>query len=184
MTEIRKYEEKDFEGVRYACLNSDGGGMSDEMCEFVLHIFCDYYIEKEPENCFVLSDDGKAVGYVICAENFKKFKAVFDSEYVVQVNHFDAGMIKWANEAYLLHEKYADAYPAHLHIDILPEYQRSGWGGKLIKALFEHLKNKGVNGVMLTTGTGNETANKFYKKYGFEELEIYDTDVAFGMKLV
>ncbi len=181
MVEVRKYESKDKDGVRFACLNSEGGGMSDELCEFILHIFCDYYVEKEPENCFVLSDDGKAVGYVICAESFKEFKPVFDAEYAPQIAHMGEDRIKWAEEAYLLHEKHCEKYPAHLHIDILPEYQRSGWGGKLIKALFEHLKNKGVNGVMLTTGTGNETANGFYKKYGFKELEIYDTDIAFGM---
>ncbi len=183
MTEIRKYEEKDFEGVRYACLNSEGEEMGKELCEFILHIFCDYYIEKEPENCFVLSDDGKAVGYIICAENFDKFKPIFDSEYAPQVAHMGQNRINWANEAYILHEKFKDDYPAHLHIDILPEYHRSGWGGKLTKTLFEHLKGKGVNGVMLTTGMGNTTANNFYKKYGFEELGIYDTDIAFGMKL-
>ncbi len=183
MTEIRKYEEKDFDGVRYACLNSEGGDMGEELCEFVLHIFCDYYIENEPENCFVLSDDGKAVGYIICAENFDKFKPVYYSKYVTQIEHMGQDRINWANEAYVLHEKLKEDYPAHLHIDILPEYHRNGWGGKMTKTLFEHLKSKGVKGVMLTTGTNNTTANNFYKKYGFEVLEVYDTDIAFGMKL-
>ncbi len=183
MIEIREYEKADAEGVRFVCLNSEGGGMEEELCEFILHIFCDYYIEKEPENCFVLSSDGKAVGYIICCENFEKFKPVYDAEYKTQIVHLGESRIEWAEEAYILHEKHAKDYPAHFHIDILPEYQRSGWGGKLMKTLFEHLKNKSVKGVMLTTGTGNETANNFYKKYGFEQLDIYGTDIAFGMKL-
>ena len=130
MLSIRKYEEKDYEGVCYACLNSDeDDDMSDELCEFVLHTFCEYYIEKEPENCFVLDDDGKAVGYIICAENFDKFKEVFYAEYYPRSLHLGQGRLDWANEAYLLHEKYKADYPAHLHIDILPAYQRGGNGG-------------------------------------------------------
>ncbi len=184
MVEIRKYEEKDLESVRFACLNSEGDPPDKEMCEFVLHIFCDYYIENEPQNCFVLSSDGKAVGYVICAENFGKFYEIYKNKYVPQIMHMDEGMVKWANEAYLLQEKLQKDYPAHLHIDILPEFQRSGWGGKLIKTLCDHLKAKGVKGVMLTTGEGNETANNFYKKRGFTHLTTEDTDVAYGISLV
>ncbi len=183
MLEIRKYEEKDFENVRYTCLNSEGEPPSAEICEFVLHIFCDYYIEDEPENCFVLSDSGKAVGYIICAENYEKFNDIYKNKYVPLVSHMDEGLKNWANTAYLLQEKHQTTCPAHLHIDILPAYQRSGWGSKLVDALLSHLKEKKINGVMLTTGTGNETANKFYKKFGFEELEIMGTDVAYGIIL-
>ncbi len=183
MLEIRKYRPEDFENARFVCLNSEGGGMGEELCEFILHIFCDYYLEKEPHNCFVLSDNGRAVGYIFCAEDFGSFKPVFESEYAPLVAHLGQGSINWAAQAYTLHEKFSAEYPAHLHIDILPEYQRGGWGGKLLKTLFEHLRSKGIKGVMLTTGTGNNTANNFYQKYGFDELGILDTDIAFGMKL-
>ncbi|MBR3803321.1 MAG: GNAT family N-acetyltransferase [Clostridia bacterium] len=141
-------------------------------------------MEQEPENCFVLDDDGKAVGYIICAENYDKFKSVFDTQYYTRSLQLSDEYIKWAKDAYILHEKYKEDYPAHLHIDLLPAYQRGGYGGKLVAALSEHLAAKGIKGVMLTTGTSNTTANNFYKKYGFEELEIYDTDIAFGKKLV
>ncbi len=184
MIEIRKYEEKDFEGVRFTCLNSEGNPPEKEMCEFVLHIFCDYYIENEPENCFVLSNDGKAVGYVICAENFSEFYEIYKNKYMPQIMRMDKGMVNWAKEAYHLQEKFQRKYPAHLHIDILPEFQRSGWGGKLINTLCQRLKAKGIKGVMLTTGTANETANNFYKKHGFTHLATEGTDVAYGIRLV
>ena len=184
MVSVRKYEEKDFDGVRYACLHSESEEMSESLSEFVLHTFCDYYIEKEPQNCFVLDDDGKAVGYTICAEDYDSYKAIFDREYLPLTKHLGEARYQWALESTILQEKYKADYPAHLHIDILPEYQRQGWGGKLINALFEHLRQKGIKGVMLTAGTGNETANNFYKKYGFEHLETLGTDIAFGMKLL
>ncbi len=184
MLSIRKYEKKDYDGVCYACLHSVDDSITGALGEFVLHTFCEYYIEQEPENCFVLDDDGKAVGYIICAENYDKFKSVFDTQYYTRSLQLSDEYIKWAKDAYILHEKYKEDYPAHLHIDLLPAYQRGGYGGKLVAALSEHLAAKGIKGVMLTTGTSNTTANNFYKKYGFEELEIYDTDIAFGKKLV
>lgn len=184
MISIRKYEKKDFDGVRFACLNSEGESHCAEVNEFILHTFCDYYIEHEPENCFVLNDDGKAVGYIICTENYDIYKEIFDREYLPLVKHLGEEKYKWALDSTILQNKYKEDYPAHMHIDILPQYHRQGWGGKLLTALFEHLRSKGIKGVMLTTGTDNVNACNFYKKYGFEQLEIYDTDVAFGMKLV
>lgn len=184
MVSIRKYEEKDYDGVCYSCLNSeDNEGMTEELGDFILNTFCRYYIDNEPENCFVVDDDSKAVGYIICAENYDKFKKIYDEDYFLRSKKYDESYVKWAAEAYILHEKYKETYPAHLHIDILPEYQRMGLGGKLLAALFDHLKAKGIKGVMLTTGTENLTANNFYNKYGFEKVEIIGTDIAFGKVL-
>ncbi len=185
MVSIRKYEEKDYEDVCYACLNSEGDDdLNEEFCSFVLDTFCKYYIENEPENCFVVDDNGKAVGYIICAEDFDKFKKTYDEVYFPRAYTHDESRVEWASEAYLLHAKYKETYPAHLHIDILPQYQRMGLGGKLVSTLSEHLISKGVKGVMLTTGTKNTTANNFYRKYGFDEIEILNTDIAFGKKLI
>lgn len=183
MLSVRKYEEKDLENVRYVCLHSEGDEPEKTFAQFVLHTFCDYYIQHEPENCFVLDDDGRAVGYIICAENYNRYKELFDKEYLPLTEAQGEEYYNWAATSTILQNKYKADYPAHLHIDLLPEYQRKGWGGKLLNALFEHLRAKDIKGVMLTAGTGNVNAGSFYKKYGFEQIEIYNTDVAFGMKL-
>ena len=185
MISVRKYEPKDYENVQFACLNSEGPTTdSPETQQFILYTFCNYYIEKEPENCFVLDDDGKAVGYVICAENYDRYKPVFDKEYLPLTEQYGPDRYEWARTSTVLQEKYKEQYPAHLHIDILPEYQRKGCGGKLINALFEHLRSKGICGVMLTAGANNKVGGAFYKKYGFELIEQWQDDVAFGMKLI
>lgn len=184
MLSIRKYEEKDFDNLRYVCLHSDGNEMSAEMCECVLHTFCDYYIEKEPENCFVLDDDGKAVGYIICTQDYDKYKEIFDKEYLPLNKPLKAELYNWAATSTVLHNKYKADYPAHLHIDLLPDYHRQGWGGRLLNTLFEHLRSKEIKGVMLTTGPDNISACKFYEKYGFTQIEKIDTDIAFGIKLI
>jgi ribosomal protein S18 acetylase RimI-like enzyme len=184
MLSIRKYEPKDFDGVRFTCLNSEGEEIKGNFGEFVLNTFCDYYIEKEPENCFVLDCDGKAVGYIICTKDYDRYKEIFDREYLPLNKNLGDDLYKWAEESTILQNKHKADYPAHLHIDILPEFHRQGWGGKLLNSLFAHLRSKGVKGVMLTTGTDNINAGNFYKKYGFTQIEIHNTDVAYGIKLI
>jgi len=61
--------------------------------------------------------------------------------------------------------------PAHLHIDILPEYQRRGWGKKLIGRAAEYLRGEKVDGVWVGIDPKNENAKKFYRKLGFEDIE-------------
>jgi len=65
-------------------------------------------------------------------------------------------------------------YPAHLHIDLLPVIQGKGQGRVLLDALFDELVRKGVPGLHLGVGSGNQGAIAFYKKMGFSVLEEQD----------
>lgn len=182
---IRPYQEKDKENVRFVCLNSDG---PNEHCEetnfYILTTYCDYYIEQEPENCFVAVDENdRAVGYVICTEDYDKYFAGITAGYVQRFpeENEDArnGILHSADPQ----REYKAEYPAHLHIDLLPEYQRMGIGHKLVDALCAHLRAKGIPGVMLTAGPDNVKGRNFYRKYGFTELQVTESDVAYGLKL-
>jgi GNAT superfamily N-acetyltransferase len=65
-------------------------------------------------------------------------------------------------------------YPAHLHIDLLPAFQRAGWGRKLIVTLLTALRHAGVPRVYLGMLTTNTAAGKFYERLGFHELDVAD----------
>lgn len=67
------------------------------------------------------------------------------------------------------HPRFLERYPAHLHVDILPSYQRQGYGGILMSEFLKELCKKEVNGVHLGMRADNTLAGKFYKKHGFEE---------------
>jgi len=182
---IRPYEQRDRDNVRFVCLNSEGPcDMKENERHFILTTYCDYYIEKETENCFVSANDNdEAVGYIICAENYDDFWEVFSGEYIPRISKAYPHHIIGAKKSTVLQNKYKKDYPAHLHIDLLPEYQRMGMGTKLVDTLCAHLKNKSVTGVMLTVGTSNNVGQSFYRKYGFTELERQSGDIAFGIKL-
>lgn len=76
--------------------------------------------------------------------------------------------------------RYADRYPAHLHIDILPEYQRQGIGFQLMDTLTVHLREQGVPAVMLSVAGDNEKGKNFYRKYGFQVLEETPNEIVMG----
>lgn len=62
-------------------------------------------------------------------------------------------------------------YPAHLHIDVLPEFQRKGYGAQLIEAFFEAVRREGARGVHLDMVRWNEVGRAFYARMGFEVCE-------------
>ncbi len=182
---IRPYQEKDKENVRFVCLNSDGPCKSSKRgLNFTLAVYCDYYIENEPQNCFVAVDENdKAIGYVISTENFDKFKEIYMSTYYPKIKKWEYRRRESALRAIASQEKYKEDYPSHLHIDILPEYQHKGLGRKLMNALCDNLRQKNNKGVMFTVWHKNYNAIKFYEKYGFELIETKETTLVYGMKL-
>ena len=56
-----------------------------------------------------------------------------------------------------------ERYPAHMHIDILPEFQRKGWGSMLINALFDALRSQGAIGIHLGMARSNTGGRSFYE---------------------
>ena len=88
---IRPYEKRDKESVHYVCLNSEGPfkGSKRDM-NFILTVYCDYYLEKEPENCFVAVDENdRVVGYIISAEDFDLFRKGFKYEYYPRIKKWE-----------------------------------------------------------------------------------------------
>jgi ribosomal protein S18 acetylase RimI-like enzyme len=182
---IRPFQDKDKDDVRFVCLNSEGPcDLNEADQHFILTTYCDYYIEREPQNCYVAADDtDRAVGYIFCAESFDGFFPVFLRDYASRFSLSQENYRISASHSADLQQKYKSEYPAHLHIDLLPEYQRMGLGHKLVDTLAEHLRSKGIPGVMLTVGTLNKVGQSFYNKYGFSILEVAPGDIAYGLKL-
>jgi GNAT superfamily N-acetyltransferase len=63
------------------------------------------------------------------------------------------------------------SYPAHLHIDLLPELQGRGWGRALMETLLEELSRRGCPGVHLGLSALNTAALAFYTRLGFSILQ-------------
>ncbi len=64
------------------------------------------------------------------------------------------------------------AYPAHLHIDLLPPYQGAGHGRALMTTFLTTLATTGVPAVHLTMLTSNTKARAFYDRLGFHPIPV------------
>jgi ribosomal protein S18 acetylase RimI-like enzyme len=149
-------------------------------------LFAAYYIEYEPENCFVTDDNGKAVGYIIGSVDTTAQREAFDRIIVPRIVRraftktlfchpgdviFLLGLTDHADYERLLYTPDLVArYPAHLHMNVLPNYQRHGVGTALIECFLERMKKAKVPGVHLVTSTENKKALPFYHKEGFSLL--------------
>ena len=77
MYHIRPYNEKDRSRIEYICAPEEG-----PIREASLNCFCRYYIEREPESCFVCADDTDvAQGYILCAKDFSHWAETIDAVY-------------------------------------------------------------------------------------------------------
>ncbi|KAG9118331.1 hypothetical protein FRC07_007209, partial [Ceratobasidium sp. 392] len=69
-----------------------------------------------------------------------------------------------------------DITPAHIHINILPQAQRQGWGIKLIDKAVQYLKDLGQNGLFLGIDSRNHNARAFYLNVGFKPYPFPDKE--------
>lgn len=170
MINIRKYQPKDKEAVRKICIETSAFNVEQKnMKKFLCLMYNDYYTEVEGDCCFVAVDEeDNVVGYLLCAKDFPSYNKIFKAFYQ---NEIDALGLKYAfmsrNEI-ILHSLFAKKYPAHLHIDLTAVCRRQGVGSRLLAALKEDLKSKGVNSLMLSCGASNKAAVSFYEKNGFK----------------
>ena len=172
MPTVRPYQEKDKELVQNLCLrNADCMDSSEETKKFILTMYCNYYIEQEPCNCFVaVNDNDEAVGYIICSESYDNYERIFNDNYLNQCAALGPKRYVDAKLDLLSHSMFKKEYPTHFHIDIDDNYQRMGIGSLLISTLKAHLRKKNINGMMMVCGEDNDNAIKFYKKNGFRDL--------------
>lgn len=172
MATVRPYNEKDKKRVQDICLaNAECLDSPEETQKYILLMYCNYYIEQEPENCFVaVNDEDEAVGYIICAENYEKYEKTFKEIYLNQCAAISPKRYVEAKLDLLSHSMFKNSYSAHFHIDIDDNYQRQGLGSLLISALKDHLRQKKINGMMMVCGEDNINAINFYKKNGLKDL--------------
>lgn len=61
--------------------------------------------------------------------------------------------------------------PAHMHVNLLPEVQRHGWGRKLIECAVDHLRGQQIGALWVGIDGRNVAARIFYEKLGFRGIE-------------
>jgi ribosomal protein S18 acetylase RimI-like enzyme len=186
MPEIRPYRPDDRDAVydicvRTADLGGDARGQYSND-DLMGDLFAGPYAFLEPDLAFVVDDGGRAVGYVVGTADTATFVKRYAAEWIPRLY----GKYKIppppprTPEQDMIHLHYwpermivpgIEGFPAHLHIDLLPGYQRQGFGRRLISAFAEAVPAPGVHVAMVTA---NVRARAFYDRLGFEVLPVPD----------
>lgn len=162
-----------------------GRNIFDDKKMFFLCV-CSYYLNYEAQNCFVAVDNnGRAVGYILGTCDSINKSQQYKDKYYKKILLRKLLVTSWKYpesisivDKLLNNLQQADIdsailneYPAHLHINILKEYQGTGLGTRLYLEFEKHLKDQGVKGIHLETSSVNYKAVPFYNKLGYQVLE-------------
>jgi GNAT superfamily N-acetyltransferase len=102
------------------------------------------YLTHEPQFAYVaLAGDGTLAGYLVGS--------------LLQPVGFEA----FANAAW--------EYPAHLHVNLAPQFRNRGIGGRLIAAFATDALAAGATGMHVVTSAGSRNVT-FYTRNGFAEI--------------
>ena len=185
MISIRKYQPKDKPAVRHILIETSRLPVETEKDIKLLELlYNDYYTEVEPENCFVaVNEKDEAVGYIICAADYKTFRRNFMKFYLPEIKELGMKYYIQAFMDIMGHALYAHKYPAHLHINVLNVCQGHGTGTKLMDTLKAELRKNGKKGLMLSCAADNDGAIRFYKRNGFKVLSVMAGGCAMAVEL-
>ena len=194
---IRPYRSSDRQALADICVETGDAGTGARGIfrddALLGDVYAVPYAEHDPSLVFVIDDGtGRVIGYVLGAADTDEFERWFHDTWWPSVRARYAGHDQSPRDAAILGNAermgtapsaFAAEYPAHLHIDLLPETQGGGFGRRLIDTLFDALRERGVPGVHLVAAAANTPAIGFYERLGFTRLPSDEGSAAFGMRL-
>lgn len=193
---IRPYRATDLPTLADICLDTGdaGAGARGLFRQNTLlgDVYAVPYAQHDPSLAFVVDAGGVAVGYVLATADTTAFNAWFRQEWWPSVRSRYAADATLTRDGAVLATAtaiggkpvpYAEEYPAHLHIDLLPQAQGGGFGRRLIETELAALRSRGVPGVHLVASAANTNAIGFYDRLGFTRLDSPPEAAAFGMRL-
>ena len=183
---IRPYSKKDFRYVQDICMATSKYAEEDTplnratMCS----MYCDYYLDNQSDYCFVAVDDNDIpVGYILCVVDLDEYAEKMQEEYLPLVRKVSSGeYFRFIAETKVAERYVRSGYTAHMHVNVLSDYQRQGLGGELLKALENKLREMFVEGAYLICGQKNDAARAFYEKMGYEDIDYLVGSVVYGKK--
>jgi ribosomal protein S18 acetylase RimI-like enzyme len=185
---IRPARPGDQAGAYHVCLKTgdfgkDGEPFYREDPDALGRIFVGPYLAYEPELSLILEDGQGVCGYALGAHDSRAFYARYEKEWRPELcRQFPAPQgdpNQWTrvqtvyhwyhNPDYSMPEPY-EAYPSHLHIDLLERAQGRGYGRRMIEQVMDTLRRRGSPGAHLGVSMMNTPAFGFYQRLGFREL--------------
>jgi GNAT superfamily N-acetyltransferase len=182
---IRLYDSSDRAAIREICRQA-----ASEQPDPIFHadlelaplLLADYYLDYEPEQCFVAEVDGRVVGYMLASKNTEDCVRTLRRRILPRValrllwkvislqfgNRSTYKALWWKLVAGLGSHRGGELalpvhdYPAHSHRNVHPAYRGRGIGDSLSVKQHDHLREQGIKGMhaVLVESAGNDVLTR------------------------
>ena len=138
-----------------------------------------YYLDREPESVVVAEQNGAVVGYLTGGVDSQRSRGAVAHEIRRLLRRgalLKPGVARflWRSTFDVIRDREAldealsdSRWPAHLHINLLPEGRGRGLGRRLMTTWLDRLRGANVPGVHLGTFAENHPAIRFFESCGF-----------------
>lgn len=186
---IRPYRAADRDDVYDVCVRTGAAGQdargrfsSDHLLG---DIYAGPYLHIAPQHAFVVDNGERAVGYVIGVADTREFVAAYRTDWLPRLRGVysppaappstdeEQKLADMFNPDMMLLPELA-AHPAHLHINLLPDYQGAGHGRALVATFLASVTAAGATSCYLVVRAANTGALRFYDRIGWRRIDVAD----------
>lgn len=184
---LRMAEWADYAALNRVCLLTGDSGKDatarEDDPDLLGLIYAVPYQVFSPDFAFVVQGPSGVCGYVLGTPSSERFYAWVDREWFPplarRVDDPGPDENRWVGSdwaRYAIHHpqfvypRVLRDYPAHGHIDLLPEARGRKIGSRAMRLMMGRLKHAGIAGMHLQVSPSNEGALAFYRALGFEQL--------------
>jgi ribosomal protein S18 acetylase RimI-like enzyme len=191
---LRPYRAADRAAVYDVCVRTAAAGEDARgrwsTDDLMPDLFAGPYVDLEPSLAFVLDDGDRAVGYVVGTADTAAFVRRWRQEWLPRLadrypappdppQTAEQAMVALLHRPERMLRPELAAFPAHLHVDLLPAHQGAGHGRALIDAFRAAAADAGAAALHLGVDPANHRARAFYDHLGFTEIAVPDPGVTY-----
>lgn len=185
MITVRPYNEKDYRFVQNICMSSVSEDKQTPLDRVLTSaMYCDYYLDCEPQFCFVATDaQDEPVGCILCAAD-GNFRERFTEEYLPLIRKLSGSDYFRLSAENKVQARYVkQGFTAHFRVEILPEYCGGVVYSQLVGSLLAKLKEMFVEGVFTVCRAKDDETKSLLEQFGFDDIDYLSGAVVFGKKI-
>jgi GNAT superfamily N-acetyltransferase len=190
MIAIRTFQPEDLRALYAIALGTgdagqDASGLYQDG-DLVGHIYAAPYALLEPDLAIVAADDAGVAGYVVGATDTDAWHDRLEREWWPDLRRrytdpSGTPFRTWSADqlrAFIIHHpqpppaEMVRAFPAHIHLNLLPRLQGQGVGSRLLAAWLAAAEGRGVGPAHVGVNHTNARGLRFWATQGFERLDI------------
>ncbi len=154
------------------------------------HIFAAPYLAHEPKSCFVAEDTHGVVGFVVGTPDTRRFETCLETDWWPDLRlrypmsnysmsntqtreklQADQRLCHMIHHPEIASDDLVHAFPAHMHLNLLPRAQGQGVGRGLFAIWCDSMRIEGVLAVHVGVSLQNPRALGFWRKMGFHTID-------------